>query len=503
MDKKQLLQRNEYIEKLQEIDKIQFISFYGDFLGSRTKCVLSCPSHGRGDEFQNQWLPIISSVLAGTTGCPKCSGRYKFTENETLTNLNKKNIVHDGIIGDFKGIYSRIRVICPEHGTGDSFKNPWTPVANDLLIGKNCPKCSGVYKPTLEERVDKLERHTPYKFVSIVTEFTGKKTKVNVFCPTHGEGIKFKAPWTPNFDNLTHRGCPKCGGNYRFSEDEYIEEMELQTDYKFISFEGKWKAKHTKVNLKCKEHGEGIKFQTPWLPSINNTLRGGGCPKCNGSYVLTEQEVIGKINKTRYKFVRFTTPFKTLETRVDLECPTHGLGSNFGWQPAIHLIINRGQGCPTCSYDSWDFKKTYFNQHTWELPRYLYFIRFLNERDNSYFWKIGLNKSEKSSDRYQKFALKKDRIAIDNYQTIKLSNFDATLAELHVLQYYSEHSLNMQKVMKNVNGGTECFSIDILKGNSLENIVKDAKLNLEKYIDLALQAQQSNEPDLNKSVIRK
>jgi len=151
--------------------------------------------------------------------------------------------------------------------------------------------------------------------------------------------------------------------------------------------------------------------------------------------------------------------------------------------PSFHTLINRGQGCPKCAYDSWDFRKTYYNKHTWDFTRFLYYVKFQHITSGRVFWKIGLNKSNDIEVRYHKGALSKDKLLILNSETIKLSNFNATLTEFYVLQSFANESINMQGIMRETKGGTECFRSNIMVKDLFEFVDK-AILNKEKLIEL-------------------
>jgi Zn finger protein HypA/HybF involved in hydrogenase expression len=91
-----------------------------------------------------------------------------------------------------------------------------------------------------------------------------------------------------------------------------------------------------KVTIICKEHG---KFeQTP-----NGHLR-GGCLKCSGHYVKTNNDVINEFNNVHnYRYDYSLVDFKTGNTPVVIICKEHG---EFKKRPLLH---RQGQGCPSCT----------------------------------------------------------------------------------------------------------------------------------------------------------
>ncbi|WP_220467925.1 MULTISPECIES: hypothetical protein, partial [unclassified Colwellia] len=61
-------------------------------------------------------------------------------------------------------------------------------------------------------------------------------------------------------------GCPKCKGNYRFSAEERIEQIDQLEGIEFKSFEGEYKGNTTRVNVFCHIH------QFSWVATLANLL---------------------------------------------------------------------------------------------------------------------------------------------------------------------------------------------------------------------------------------
>ena len=92
----------------------------------------------------------------------------------------------------------------------------------------------------------------------------------------------------------------------------------------------------TKVCIICPEHGEF--WQTP-----RNHLIGQGCPLCNGTFKLTNQEFIEKANlihNNKYDYSK--GKYVNNNTKVCIICPKHG---EFWQTPHHHL---NGHGCSKC-----------------------------------------------------------------------------------------------------------------------------------------------------------
>ncbi|MCT8987479.1 hypothetical protein [Shewanella phaeophyticola] len=108
---------NKFINRLD--GKYDFIDFLGDKFNAKTRVILSCKEHGKGSEFGNPWLPVADSVMQGY-GCPKCSGRYRYTQEECIEQVKELGFIFVNFLGEFKGIQTNVNLDCPIHGEGCS-----------------------------------------------------------------------------------------------------------------------------------------------------------------------------------------------------------------------------------------------------------------------------------------------------------------------------------------------------------------------------------------------
>lgn len=148
-------------------------------------------------------------------GCPKCyyerksTPKISFEEFEEKAN-KKHNYKYAYIKNDYKGISSKIRIICPEHG--EFIQTP-----QRHLCGQGCPICGnakkGLYqKGTTDSFIRKsMEIHgTKYDYSKV--EYINNRIKVCIICPEHGEF--YQKP----LDHLHGCGCPECGRKLNRSE---------------------------------------------------------------------------------------------------------------------------------------------------------------------------------------------------------------------------------------------------------------------------------------------
>jgi len=171
-----------------------------DFVNPKTKVTVTCPIHNY------DFYPRPSDHLYKRSGCPKCAGQLKTTEEFVLlaqeTHKNpdgtpKYNYNDTNYLGD----KTDVTIHCPIHGKFEK-----TP--NEHISGKQgCPECGRLSKgkrDTQDEFIDKAKKihGDTYKYDNV--NYLGSKKNVYITCPKHGD-----FPQTPN-DHLKGRGCPIC-----------------------------------------------------------------------------------------------------------------------------------------------------------------------------------------------------------------------------------------------------------------------------------------------------
>ena len=308
------------------------------YVNNKTKVCVICPKHG---EFF-----IRPDCLLSKTGCPKCGGTNKTSQEEFI---KKANIVHNNYFTYEKCVYNgsdkKIIVTCPIHGD-------FEVKANAHLIGHNCKKCQkekifhkitklekrnkSTKKLTTEEFIKKAKEIRGNKYDYSKVEYVNNRTKVCIICPEHG---KFEI--TPNHF-LANRGCPKCGKNKKLTTEEFIKKAKQIHGDKYDYLNVKYKKTHEKITITCKKHGN---FET--MPS--NFLKGEGCPICNEKKL--EREIRNLFEKNKINFIpqkrfdwlgRQSLDFYLPDYNVAIECqgiqhfePVEFFGGNEGFKKQI------------------------------------------------------------------------------------------------------------------------------------------------------------------------
>ncbi len=123
----------------------------------------------------------------------------------------------------------------------------------------------------------------------------------------------------------------------KLTTQEFIQKSILQHGQKWDYSKVNYTGSREKIVIVCKEHGE-------FLQTASDHLSGCGCPKCDPTKRLTEEDFIQKSkikhgDKFDYSRVKYGRNNYDL---VEIICKEHG---SFLQRPWAHL---RGQGCPKC-----------------------------------------------------------------------------------------------------------------------------------------------------------
>ena len=185
----------QFIKELKKINSD--IEILGEYKSNGEKIKCRC-------KIDNKiWYARPRDLLNGH-GCPKCGIKSNVekrskTHEEFKQKLEKINSDIE-ILGEYKRSTDKIKVRCKKDGY------EWEVVANSLLIGIGCPKCSGKAKKTTEEF--KQEMKEIDSNIEILGEYVGNKAKIKVKCK------KCNHIWFAKPNNLLNgSGCPKCNAS--------------------------------------------------------------------------------------------------------------------------------------------------------------------------------------------------------------------------------------------------------------------------------------------------
>lgn len=125
------LTKEEFIKRAIEKHGDKYDYSKVDYKNATTKVCIICKEDGHGEFFQRPGDHVKGS------GCPKCSGnRIKLTTEEFIKRAKEVHgNKYDYCKVDYKNNYTKIRIICPDHG--EFHQN-----AGSHLVGNGCPRCA-------------------------------------------------------------------------------------------------------------------------------------------------------------------------------------------------------------------------------------------------------------------------------------------------------------------------------------------------------------------------
>lgn len=143
---------------------------------------------------------------------------------------------------------------------------------------------------------------------------------------------------------LSGRGCPRCGGNWRKTHEEYVEQVKnINNKVKVI---GRYNKDNDKIECECLICG----FK--WSPMAGSLIQGHGCPKCAKKRIAKKfgrsHEQFVKELKQKNKKIRVLGKYINARTKIECEC----LVCHHIWFANPDTLINRGSGCPKCAKKS-------------------------------------------------------------------------------------------------------------------------------------------------------
>jgi hypothetical protein len=189
------------------------------------------------------------------------------------------------------------------------------------------------------------ERHGD-RYDYSLSEYSASESKVRIVCREHGPFLQ-----KPR-SHCRGDGCPKCGGVYRPTQEEFIDRVKSVHGERYGYEETVYINNKSRITAECSDHG---KFEM----IASDFIRGYGCQYCSGkkyntvSFIARARETHGEIyDYSRTKFIR-------MDKKIVVTCRDHG---EFEQEASSHA---RGAGCPSCA--GYGYKRTE--------PAYLYCLK--------------------------------------------------------------------------------------------------------------------------------
>jgi hypothetical protein len=143
-------------------------------------------------------------------------------------------------------------------------------------------------------------------------KFHGQNTKLNLECLIDG----YK--WTANINNLINksRGCPKCAGNARPTEQEALQkciDICKEMEYDVVGFPSGYKNNRSYFEYICKMHG---KKNVSYDSFVNRGIRCNGCAISGYSTNKQGTFYVYKWTKDNHSFIKFGITNQKLIARI-------------------------------------------------------------------------------------------------------------------------------------------------------------------------------------------
>lgn len=174
--------------------------------------------------------------------------------------------------------------------------NEWQVCPRDTLSGRGCPVCADKRKKKFQSLSHKeyLQRVLSiHNTIEVVDEYKDNKTPIKHKC------LKCGYVWNTKPQSILQGcKCPKCAGNYSYTQEEYIQKVAKVNPN--IEVLGSYQGSHTKIKHKCLIDG------CIWSITPSDVLSGKGCPHCKKS--KGEEVILNYLNtnnilySTQHKF---------------------------------------------------------------------------------------------------------------------------------------------------------------------------------------------------------
>jgi len=226
-----------------------------------------------------------------------------------------------------------------------------------LQQGNGCKVCAAIRQ---RKNPDEVKAFFEERGYTIVGEYKGMNTKVEVICP-NGSSWSVRPG---NFYRGTRCPCNKCR-TFKRRKRRTPEELIKCIQEKGYLVKSPIKDTKTRIVVECLDCG----YERTVI--VSSIIHGkSGCPRCSGTAKLTTAEYLSRLNKIApgYKLAE-GEEYKNGKTKLTHICDK---GHNFSTTP--EAILYQNSKCPVCAVER-------------------------RSRENSHLWNPGLTDEERNSDR--------------------------------------------------------------------------------------------------------
>ena len=245
----QKLTKEQFIEKSNIKHNHKYDYSKVKYINNSTKVCIVCPEHG-------EFWQTPDAHMRGQ-GCPVCryiksSAGCRMKQDDFI---KRSTAIHNGKYDYSTVVYkntdTKVKIKCPIHGEFEQ-----TP--HHHLKGIGCPICGSKTYDTKEFIKKAKEKHGD-KYDYSKTEYKGKKHKVVITCPIHGDFEQLPQ------NHIRKSGCPECGAKFGVQEKEVLKA--LQKRYENVTYQYtnttflKGNKKNMSLDIFLPEYNIGVEYQ--------------------------------------------------------------------------------------------------------------------------------------------------------------------------------------------------------------------------------------------------
>jgi hypothetical protein len=195
---------------------------------------------------------------------------YDYYPSNKGSDLGLKYLVEED--QEIKGARNKLKLFCPDCSKTFSAK------PDKIFQGQLPCACGKNYYKTPELKLIKIQDYcleNNFKYLSTDRLIQGSHDRVDIKC------LQCFNEWTPTYASLVNscKGCPKCAGQYRYTDEEYITRINVVGEVNKFKFSSKLDndklRQHSHVTLSCNV------CDGTWNASLGNILSSKyACPSC-------------------------------------------------------------------------------------------------------------------------------------------------------------------------------------------------------------------------------
>jgi len=178
------------------------------------------------------------------------------------------------------------------------------------------------------EYIDKAMQIHGNRYDYSKVDYKNTRVKIIIICSKHGEFLQ-----RPDI-HLSKHGCPRCAGNLKYSNEEYIKKAKEIHGNKYDYSKVDYKNNKCKIIIICPKHGE-------FLQCASSHLEKKGCIDCLKLDFLDFLNESKKYHGDKYNYSK--VKYNSRCDKIIIICPRHGEFKQIAY---THM---RGHGCSKCS----------------------------------------------------------------------------------------------------------------------------------------------------------